>query len=588
MQEVKATFGPRAVALITQDQQGVEESASGDTGHPVLAPVLREVLRTGRFGRLRHERLTALAAPLLGRRTLLGVLGIVLDRESAESDARTLEGCAAITTVALEGARLVAAADDRRRDWEDAADAINLAVCIVDRSGRIRRGNRAFAELAGHPAASVAGRPWHELLAEEWREGVARALAESSGQAVELRDGSRAIAVTAFPAADPGAGRTVLLFEDQTDRRRLQDRLVQSEKLTAIGELIAGVAHDLNNPLTSVVGFADFLAEAADVPPRIREPLRVIQQEAERASKIVKNLLSFARRQELRQRASLHPILEATTGLFRNQLSADRVSLETEIEPELPDLDLNPNQIQQVFVNLIQNAAHAITATGHPGTVRLRARRWMDGVAVEVADDGTGMSADIAARVFEPFFTTRPEGSGTGLGLSISQGIIKEHGGRITLTTRPGRGSTFTVELPGRVQSAPPPPEPAPEVMERPLHVLVVDDEPHILHYIRATLEAWGHQVTTASDGREALERAVAEPFDLIISDLRMPRAGGREFYAELERRAPDAARRVAFSTGDTVRGDTLAFLEAQRRPCLQKPFSLAELRALLGTVARR
>jgi two-component system NtrC family sensor kinase len=586
-QEVKATFGPLPFGLIVFDQQGLEESASGATGHPVLAALLDDVTQTGRTSSREQDGMTALVVPLLGRRTLAGVMGIVLDREPSERDLPTLEGFAAIAALALEGARLLAVADDRRRDWEDAADAISLAVCIVDRAGRIRRSNRAFAELAGMPLPSVVGRPWQELLAEEWREGIGQALEASSGTAIELRRGARSVAVRAFPGTDPTAGRTVLLFEDQTDRRRLQDRLVQSEKLTAIGQLIAGVAHDLNNPLTSVVGFADFLAEATDVPPRIREPLRVIQQEAERASKIVKNLLSFARRQELRQSASLRPILESTAGLFRNQLSTDLVALETEFEADLPDLDLNPNQIQQVFVNLIQNAAHAIIAAHRPGTIHLRARRWMDGVAVDVTDDGIGMSADIAAHVFEPFFTTKPESQGTGLGLSISQGIIKEHGGRITLVTEAGKGSTFTIELPGKVRGTTLAPEPPVENTERSLRVLVVDDEPHILHYIRATLEAWGHTVTTAADGLEGLERAVAEPFDLIISDLRMPRAGGREFYAELERRAPEAARRVAFSTGDTVRGDTLAFLEAQGRPCLQKPFSLAELRTLLRDVAR-
>ncbi len=573
--------------MLAVDQQGHEESANGDTAHPVLDAVVREALHTGASARRVEHGLTILAEPLLGRRNVLGAIGVALPGELGPGDRQTIEGYAVIAAIALEGAGLVAAADDRRRAWEDAADSINLALCIIDRTGRVQRGNRAFGELTGHSVAAIVGRPWRELVAAGWQDGIARALDSLGTEAVELALGTQTIAVSAFATADPIAGRTVLLFEDQTDRRRMQDRLIQSEKLTAIGQLIAGVAHDLNNPLTSVVGFADFLAESAEVPTRIREPLRVIQQEAERASKIVKNLLSFARRQETRQLASLGPILDATVGLFRNQLSADRVTLLAELEPDLPELDLNPNQIQQVFVNLIQNAAQAIAGAGRAGTVRLRARRWMDGVAVDVADDGPGMSPELAAHVFEPFFTTKPESQGTGLGLSISQGIIKEHGGRITLATEPGHGSTFTVELPGRVRSVAPPAEPAPAIAAKPLRVLVVDDEPHILHYIRATLEAWGHTVTTAADGLDGLERAVAEPFDLIISDLRMPRAGGREFYAELERRAPEAARRVAFSTGDTVRGDTLAFLEAQRRPCLQKPFSLTELRALLRDAAR-
>jgi signal transduction histidine kinase len=479
--------------------------------------------------------------------------------------------------------------------WGEVVDALPLALCLLDPAGRIERANRAFHALVssapGGPSPSaeqeLIGRPWTDAVPPGWREGIHAALAAPGAGERTLRAGPRTIAVSTLRLGPRPPQRSLLLFEDQTDRRGLQERLIQSEKLSAIGQLIAGVAHDLNNPLTSVVGFADFLAESADAPPRIREPLRVIQQEATRASKIVKNLLSFARRQEARQRAALAPVLEATVGLFRNQLSAGQVTLELELESGLPELDMNPNQVQQVFVNLIQNAAHAITATGQPGTVRVRARRWMDGVAVDISDDGPGMPPDVAARVFEPFFTTKPEGQGTGLGLSISLGIAKEHGGRITLVTEPGKGATFTVELPGPAGEVAMP-TPVPEAKEdRPLRVLVIDDEPHILHYLRATLEAWGHTVVTAGDGGSGLALSVLEPFDLIISDLRMPRMGGQEFYAALTSRKIPAANRVAFSTGDTVGGDTLAFLERSGRPCLHKPFSLAELRTLLREAAR-
>ena len=587
VQEVKATFGPLPVAVVIRDEQGHAESASGDENHALLDPLLRQVLRSGAPAMTRVEGGWVGSVPIAGRTALLGAVAVRFEREPGLSDRRTLEGFAAVTALALESAYLVEAADQRHHLWEDAADAVSLALCVIDRGGRVERGNRAFTALTGSPAGGVVGRPWAELFPESWHQGIAAVIAGSPPQEAELRTGTQTIAVTAFCTAEPSSGRHVLLFEDQTDRRRLQDRLIQSEKLTAIGQLIAGVAHDLNNPLTSVIGFADFLAESADVPARILEPLRVIQQEAERASKIVKNLLSFARRQEARQPAALRPILDATLGLFRNNLNADGVTLEVDLPDGLPDLDLNPNQIQQVFVNLIQNAAQAIAATGRPGTVRLRARRWMGGVAIEVSDDGPGMTPEVAVRVFEPFFTTKAEGVGTGLGLSISQGIVKEHGGRITLSTTPGEGATFTVELPGRVRAAEAPQQPSEPDTPRPLHVLVVDDEPHILHYIRATLEAWGHSVVTALDGEAALERVANEQFDLIISDLRMPKVGGREFYQALVGLRPELARRVAFSTGDTVRGDTLDFLAAQGRPCLQKPFSLSELRALLRDAAQ-
>ena len=358
--------------------------------------------------------------------------------------------------------------------------------------------------------------------------------------------------------------------------------------MSAIGQLIAGIAHDLNNPLASVVGFADFLTEVPNVPATIREPLTVVREEAERASSIVRNLLGFARKQDHQRRpTALKALLDATFVLLRNQLMAQRVEAQIEIEPDLPMPDVDPNQIQQVFVNLINNAAQAIASTGRPGTIVVRARRWLDGVAIDVIDDGPGMSETLATQVFEPFFTTKAEGEGTGLGLSISQGIVKEHGGRIMLSSEEGKGSTFTVQLPLSTRTAPPPSDSGARGPTKRLRVLVVDDEPHILHYMRATLEAWGHIPVVASDGEEALARATSEQYDLIISDLRMPRFGGRAFYEELARRHPAMAERLIFSTGDTVRGDTLTFLETLDRPYLHKPFSLAELRTLLAEVVR-
>jgi two-component system NtrC family sensor kinase len=379
----------------------------------------------------------------------------------------------------------------------------------------------------------------------------------------------------------------VVSFEDHTEKRRLQDQLIQSEKMSAIGQLIAGIAHDLNNPLASVVGFADFLAESGDVPPALAEPLRVIRQEAERAATIVKNLLSFARRQEgERLPQSVQPMLESVLALLRNELMALKVDVTLTVEPGIPEIEMNPNQIKQVFVNLLNNAAQAIASTGRPGRIGITAKRWLDGVAVTVADDGPGIPEELLPRVFEPFFTTKSEGEGTGLGLSICQGIVKEHGGRITLESGPGAGAIFTVELLGGgrpLQPAQPAPQPGGGVA---LRVLVVDDEPHILHYMRATLESWGHSVEVASDGTEAVERALVTPFDVIICDLRMPRLGGREMYNNLARQHPDIAKKVIFATGDTVRGDTLQFLETLGRPFLHKPFTLAELRTVLSNVA--
>src|SRR6185503_8534817 len=213
-----------------------------------------------------------------------------------------------------------------------------------------------------------------------------------------------------------------------------------------------------------------------------------------------------------------------------------------------------------------------------------------------IADNGPGIPQAVADRVFEPFFSTKSEGEGTGLGLSICLGIVKEHGGDMSVDPGGGgRGATFTVELPTGVRAAPDPNQPraasgmsavASGEPER-LRVLVVDDEPHILHYMQATLESWGHEVELAHDGSQALKRALMQPFDLIICDLRMPRLGGREMFRTLAQMHPAVAERIIFATGDTVRGDTLQFLEQLGRPFLQKPFKLDALRRVLAGVEK-
>jgi two-component system NtrC family sensor kinase len=594
-----------ALALFNRDGDGQDHRHAWPSNAPDRRPLLElgaergplllpdgigPLLQEAGLDAQPHADACWMIAPFIARTRVTGALAVRSEPgRYGPADLALLEGLVSQASIALESARLVDLHDDGRRSWQEVVDAISPALCIVDRGGRIRRANRAFANLVNAPPAGLIGRPWQAFVPPEWSAELQRALEQQgAGREVELRTGERTYAVTAVPISSTDRSAVVLLFDDQTERRRLQDQLIQSEKMSAIGQLIAGVAHDLNNPLASVVGFADYLTEVPHVPPALREPLTVIQEEAERASNIVKNLLSFARKQEHQRRpTALSPLLDATFLLLRNQLMAHRVEARIDVEPDLPMPDIEPNQIQQVFVNLINNAAQAIASAGRPGTLIVRARRWLDGVAIDFIDDGPGMSESLAAQVFEPFFTTKAEGEGTGLGLSISQGIVREHGGRIMLATEEGSGSTFTVQLPLASRPVAATPDAGSRAPTRRLRVMVVDDEPHILHYMRATLEAWGHITLVATDGVEALELAESDVFDLIISDLRMPRLGGREFYEELARRNPALAARLVFSTGDTVRGDTLAFLETLNRPYLHKPFSLAELRRLLGEIAR-
>ena len=536
-----------------------------------------------------------LGAPIAAVGRTIGAVAIEAERPGALDDGALafVRAVLAQAAVALENERLVELLSSGKREWEQTVDAINQAICFIDPQGAVRRANRVFAELIKLPVTALPGRPWITLLPASWADPVARQLAAPGASPVEVRAGERILLVTAIGTGEPGAA--VLLFEDQTEKRRLQDQLLQSEKMSAIGQLIAGVAHDLNNPLASVVGFSDLLGEAADVPPRLAEPLAVIRQEAERASGIVRNLLSFARRQEgERELQSIRPILESTILLLKNQLMAHKIELTFTAEPGLPEVEVHANQITQVFVNIVNNAAQAIGGTKRSGgRIEIVAKCWLDGVAVSISDNGPGMPESVAQHVFEPFYSTKAEGEGTGLGLSICHGIVKEHGGSMTVDPGLGSGATFTVELPGGgrarisgpVAAVPAETLAAATPVAEPLRVLVVDDEPHILHYMQATLESWGHAVVLASDGSQALKRALTQPFDLIICDLRMPRLGGREMYQTLAQMHPAVAERMVFATGDTVRGDTLQFLERLGRPFLHKPFKLDELRRVLADV---
>jgi len=544
-----------------------------------------------------------LGIPIVAVSRTIGAVAMEGESPNALDDAALMFTRAVLAQagIALENARLVELLSSGKREWEQTVDAFNQAICYVDPHGAVRRANRMFAELIKLPITALPGRPWLTLLPPSWVDPVARLLTpppEGASTPVEVRAGERTLLVTAIPAGEPGAA--VLLFEDQSEKRRLQEQLLQSEKMSAIGQLIAGVAHDLNNPLASVVGFSDLLGEAADVPPRLAEPLAIIRQEAERASAIVRNLLSFARRQEgERQLQSIRPILESTHQLLKNQLLAARIELTLTFEPGLPEVEVHANQIKQVFVNIINNAAQAISSTRareRGGRIEIATKCEPDGLSVNISDNGPGIPEAVAQRVFEPFFSTKSEGEGTGLGLSISLGIVKEHGGNISVDpggAGSGRGASFTVELPTGVRPELSPlargaeSEPAPAERHENLRVLVVDDEPHILHYMQATLESWGHEVVLAHDGSQALKRALMQPFDLIICDLRMPRLGGREMFHTLARMHPTVADRIIFATGDTVRGDTLQFLEELGRPFLQKPFKLDALRRVLAGVVK-
>jgi signal transduction histidine kinase len=380
-----------------------------------------------------------------------------------------------------------------------------------------------------------------------------------------------------------------LQYQNQVLEDRVQQRtrqLLQMEKLSAMGQLLAGVAHELNNPLAVVSGQAELLqSQCAGRPEAVRA--EKIVKAAERCVRIVRNFLALAReRPPERTLVDVNAVVREAVELLSYELRTDSVDIEIELTERLPRLWADANQLQQVVLNLVANAHHALRQMPVPRLLRVATRNAPDRHAVQlsVVDTGPGIPAEVLGRIFDPFFTTKPPGQGTGLGLSLSHGIIEEHGGSIQVDSTPGRGATFLIELPvGAAPAvAPAPPEVRAAVTPGPKRILVVDDEAEVAGLLVDLLQSEGHEVDVASNGSEALAKIQARAYDLILSDTKMPVLDGQGFFQELERRHPELRRRVAFVTGDVLSVDKRAFVERIGAPTLAKPFNLDDIRRVV------
>ena len=429
-----------------------------------------------------------------------------------------------------------------------------------------------------------------------------RALRDSA-EAVGKGDFSQRVEVTSLDEC----GELAAVFNQMTENvkrsreqlettvetlKNTQAQLIQSEKLSGIGEFVAGVAHELNNPLTSVMGFSELL-EKVDKDPQRRRYLEMICKSAHRCHKIVQSLLSFARRrQPERKLSSLNELIESAIDFLQYQLRTSNIEVINQLAPDLPQTMVDPHQIQQVFLNLINNARQAIEAHQPRGWIRITSQLCGNNVRVVMEDNGPGISEANLSKVFDPFFTTKEVGKGTGLGLSLCYGIIKEHGGTIEVRSKPGEGATFVIELPmAAADETPRDKGPMPitsPVSVNPLEgvgrkLLVIDDEEQILHMVRDMLTDQGYEVDLARDGESALRCLSQTRYDLALCDWKMPGLNGQQVYEKAREANPALSDKFIFFTGDVINEKAQQFLNERHQVCLSKPFSLNEFRSAIG-----
>lgn len=590
------------------------------------------------------------AFPLLKNGRVIGVLQIGWNEDLVgELDNRVLELFCDHAAVGLANARLFEQLESAKSEWETTFDGMIDGVCIERPDGTILRANHVATRLFNRTYVQMPGSTRQELHAQLPSYEELRALAPVAGDVTgrdvrssEFRFGTppRIILETVFALPVPsntqrrsrpltrGADhrRMVRILRDVTEQRRLEEQLIQSEKLAALGELISGVAHELNNPLTTVTGYSQLLQEDLSIPASARRQIEHIYEDASRAARIVSNLLAFVRREDTRR--DLIDVNQALRGLgemLAYQMQAENVRLAFEYSNDLPPVAGDLHQLQQVFLNVINNAQQALHAWRGGGTISLETKSvpvgGVPGVLVSIRDNGPGIAPDHLRRLFDPFWTTKSAGEGTGLGMSISLGIVSRHGGRIWAESTLGHGAQFYIELPGSSTTERPQPESLLDFLSQPsstrlaadalpeanaeqanaeqanadeaaaeadeesttgAQILVVDDEEPVIFLMSEILGLDDHEITPAFNGGEALALLQERDFDLIISDVRMPAVGGPTFFEILQTTRPDLLPRVVFVTGDTMSRSTQEFLRKAGRPMLAKPFNADRLRALV------
>jgi PAS domain S-box-containing protein len=550
---------------------------------------------------------SAITVPLVKRDRLIAVLSVQhgLPRDWTEAEVRLVEEVADRTWSTVERATAENALRKSEERLRIALEGAELGTWDYDLVTLDGWWSPRTCEIFGIPYQDVIPAELrftfiHPDDRERYLREVDEAVFAGEPFSIEYRivrpDGEVRWVVLRGLVTNDGEGKPVRatgITIDTTERNRTEAELArsrealhQSEKLTALGSLLAGVAHELNNPLAVVVAHAALLEEEAVGTTQAADAIR-IRRAAERCAKIVQTFLAMARQQPPERRPlDIAAVLRAALELAGYGLRTSGIEVVTAFQSDLPLVEGDESQLQQVFANLIVNAQQAMLEPQRPRRLTVSAAIDASGmIRIELTDTGTGIAPGAERRIFEPYFTTKAVGAGTGVGLSFSLGVVEAHGGRLELVRSSPEGSTFAVTLnsSGRSSLSQKPEDRAGPPAAKTATVLVVDDEPDLLDALAAILRSSGYAVVTAASGEEAKRVLAEHEVRLVLSDLRMPDLDGPGLFGWLKTEHPQLAERTAFLTGDTLGADAVRFLTKAGRPFLEKPFSPAAVRQLIA-----
>ncbi|MDD5510014.1 MAG: response regulator [Dehalococcoidales bacterium] len=561
-----------------------------------VVPELQSIARAEKhnLARLKPE----LYVPIKGRRgelTGLLVLGEKLSQQPYFLDDNLLLSTVSRqVSVGLENSRLYRDALIARKNLETWLNGMDDCVIIKSMDNIVEFANMAAVKNLG--AGIIESFPAVIGKGAEPSNSVTRPdnYADESVSRYAINVGDREFDVVAAPLSNnDGTVSTIGVFRDVTERRRaelekkeLERKAQLSDRLASIGEMASGIAHEINNPLTGVIGFSELMM-TKDIPGDIRKDLEVIHDGSKRVAGIVKGLLTFARqRKPERTYTDINQIVADTLALRSYALETSNIMVDAVLDPDLPRTMADAGQLQQVFMNIIVNGEAEMKKAHGKGNFTVKTERIADIIRISFRDDGPGIARENMDKIFDPFFTTKPVGEGTGLGLSLCHGIIAEHQGRIYAESEPVKGATFVVELPVVVEEREEADTPTGEpVKVAGARILIVDDEPTILEFLSRLLASEGHQVETVDNSSDALEMIKGRRYSIILLDVKLPDMGGIELYQRIKEIAPSLTRRVVIITGDVAGAGTSKFLKENKIPYITKPFDIKLLKQELNRI---